>query len=141
MGRFFAGQWHWDDARPNLDACIAHLDAQEQALSPRSSKRRALAVLRRQLEHADKARHDSMCVWRWGVALAHHHGLEDPSAYAHALTDSMAIRRPSFYLARAAGGLPDDSTPEESERLADFQIKARASAGLPFQIDDEVAHG
>jgi hypothetical protein len=78
--RKYLGGWHWDSVRASLDACVAHL--------PPSAFRDALEV-------ADSRRHDSSAVWRWGLALGCLHRIERPWEYAHALTDSAAIHRPS----------------------------------------------
>ena len=117
MTRKFTGQWHWDDVRASLDACVAYLP---------SSK------FRDRLETADSRRHDSSVVWRWGLALGELHVLENPCAYADALTNSAAIHRPSLSTRETP---PTHLTMEDSERWADFRTKVRSAARLP--LDDE----
>lgn len=109
----FAGQWHWDDARASIDACIAYLPD---------------VPFRAALETADSRRADSSLVWRWGLSLGRLHGLEAPAAYATAVTDSAAIHRPSLST-RSGALLPSG---DQVERWADFKVKARASARLPL---------
>lgn len=120
MARDFSGTWHWDDARASIDAVIATLPA-----SP----------FRDELETADSRRSDSSVVWRWGLALARLHGLEEPWEYASALTNSQAIHRPSL-AAREALGLPpapvEGPGPTMKERWDDFVVRSRSAAGLPL---------
>lgn len=119
----FDGQWHWDDARASIDAAIASL--------PEGHR------LAARLEHIEiKARADSTLVYRWGVALAEWHGLDEPWRYGSALTDSVAIHRPSLAVREAIdAGLFSKPSFEETEWWREFRDRARSAAGLP--LDDE----
>lgn len=117
--RTFAGTWHWDDARAGIDAVIAHL--------PQGHR------LAERLEGAEvRSRSDSMLVYRWGVILAEWHGLEDPCAYGRALTDSVAIHRPSLATREALGrGELHEPSPDELASWRDFRIKSLTAERLP----------